>query len=80
MSDEQPVDPVPAVETVVAPVVEKVGIQEVKEALVGVQDLSLVLVKHVKDGLQIGKDAAGISRRKIGRNAAHGRQGQNRSG
>lgn len=39
---------------------EQHGIKELKEALVGVQELSLVLLKHLKDGVQIGQDSAAI--------------------
>lgn len=36
------------------------GIKETKELLVGINELSLVLIKHLKDGLQVGKDATAI--------------------
>lgn len=35
-------------------------IKETKELLIGVNELSLLLVKNLKDGLQVGKDVAAI--------------------
>lgn len=32
---------------------EAIGVKETKEALVGVNELSMVLIKHLKDGAQI---------------------------
>lgn len=39
---------------------QKHGVKESKELLIGVNELSLVLMKHLKDGFQAGKDAAAI--------------------
>ncbi len=36
------------------------GIKETKELLVGINELSLVLIRELKDGLQVGKDAMAI--------------------
>lgn len=38
----------------------KEGIQETKEVLLALNELSLMLVKHLKDGFQLGKDSAAI--------------------
>lgn len=39
---------------------EKLGIKELKEALVGAQDLAVLIIKNLKDGLQLGKDVAAV--------------------
>jgi hypothetical protein len=39
---------------------EKVGIKEFKEALIGAQELSILIIKNLKDGLQIGQDVAAV--------------------
>ena len=36
------------------------NIKETKELLIGINELSLLLTKHLKDGLQIGKDVSAI--------------------
>lgn len=36
------------------------GVKETKEALVGMLALAVVLTKHFKDGVQVGKDFAAI--------------------
>ena len=39
---------------------EKLGVKETKELLVGVIDVSVLLIKHLKDGVQLGKDASAV--------------------
>jgi len=36
------------------------NIKETKELLVGINELSLLLTKHLKDGLQVGKDVTAV--------------------
>jgi len=36
------------------------GIKETKEAIIGINELCLVLVAHLADGLQLGKDVPAI--------------------
>jgi hypothetical protein len=37
-----------------------IGIQETKEALIGINELSIVLAQQLKDGFQVGSDLAAI--------------------
>lgn len=39
---------------------EKQGIKELKEALIGAQDLAILIIKNLKDGLQLGKDVSAV--------------------
>jgi len=39
---------------------EEYSVKETKELLVGLNHLSLMLVKHLKDGFQLGKDSVAI--------------------
>lgn len=39
---------------------QKIGIQETKELVIGVIDVACLLIKNLKDGLQLGKDAEAV--------------------
>lgn len=48
---------------------EKLGIEELKDVINGAVDISALLVKHLKDGLQLSKDVPALIEEVLGSEA-----------